>query len=189
MIQTTKSVVQYSQFLGREVVDYRTDHPMGRISGLWIDLSHHEVLGFNCRSGFWDFFPCSYPIGQICILNDQQIAVDPTTELNLHLMSNLFSSNSIISGDHIDLQVQTERGQWVGDVTDYAFDLSSGEIIHYLCTEKSENGLVLRQFHIPIYSIMNAGFGRLLVSDLVMPLVDEEIVEVTIPRQLSTVVV
>ncbi|KAI9134408.1 PRC-barrel domain-containing protein [Acaryochloris sp. CCMEE 5410] len=186
MTNTMESGIQYSQFIGREVVDHSTGHFLGHISGIWIDLNHHEVMGFNCRAGFWDFFPCSYPLGQVCLIDDQQIAVDPTTELNLPLLSNLLSSNSFVSGDHIDLHVWTESGQWIGEVTDYSFDLGSGEIIDYLCTKKSGAGLIQEQFNIPMYSIVNACFGGLLVSDSVMPLVDEEVVDILIPRYLST---
>lgn len=187
MTNTPQYVVQYSYFLGREVLDVNTTKPLGRISEVWVDLADQEVLGFNCRAGFWDFDPCTYPLSQVRMLNDQQIAVDSTMELSPSLMSNLLSGSSVISGDCINHGVWTQRGKWIGDVTDYNFDLRSGEIIHYLCTEKSDTGAIKRQFPVPNYSVVNAGLGWLQVDELVMPLGDIEIEEVLIPNHLSVV--
>lgn len=162
------ATVQHSQFINCPVIDQVTEQSLGRVFEVWINSSNHEVLGFNCRAGFWDLTPRTYPLRQIRMMDDQRIAVEATPDANPTLMLNLKSETSIATGDRIGIGIWTQRGQWLGDVTDYSFDPGSGAIIDYLCIEKSLSGSIQRQFSIAAEAVVDAGLGWLLVSEPVV---------------------
>lgn len=185
MIKAKTSTIQHRHFLGCQIVDHVTAQPLGRVSDIWIDLSNHEVLGFNCRAGFWDLNPRTYPLRQIRQIDDQQMTVEVTPEANPALMMNLQPEISMTTGDRINLDVWTQRGQWLGEVTDYSFDPGSGAISDYSCTDKKRNGAVQQQFKVPASAILDAGCGWLLVSEPVPESTDLKLKEWFLPILLA----
>lgn len=165
MTDTIMTAVWHSSFLGRQVIHAESAQKLGHITELWIDLVHHQVLGFCSRVDRWDRQPQTYRWHQVVITETQQVQVKVSPVNNLCLLQYLEPGTWTAVGDRIELEVLTQAGEWVGQVRDYCFDPETGNITAYLGTAQADLDAGPKRFCLMSDMIADAGRGWLLVNN------------------------
>ncbi|KAI9134405.1 PRC-barrel domain-containing protein [Acaryochloris sp. CCMEE 5410] len=160
-----KPTLQHNTFLGRQVFATQSDHPLGQVTDLWIDLRQHRVLGFSCRAGFWDLCLQTYAWKQIETLDEQRIEVQSSPVVHPTLILSLNAETGMAVRERLDLGVWTQQGDRLGEITDFSFNASTGTIDYYFLAPHTKRDQTPELIYLASSMIVDGGQGWLQVPD------------------------
>lgn len=167
--------VKRSDLIDQLVLDRSTMEELGRVEVLWSYPKVHRVFGFICKSGFLDRRKTAFNLDQIDRLGTNGVLVNSapveTDQERVQQIQTLIGS-----------EVWTDEGNRIGRITDFIFDLKTGNIQQYLLASSGLRGLAGTVYSLYPSQILSLGSTRVMVSaaiaddlDLYQPGLDEKL--------------
>lgn len=131
---TAQQVIKRSDFLNRRAIDRKNVEELGRVDQLLIDPQSHYAIGFTCKSGFlgnkkhWFTWSQVETVGENILVN-----------VNPEIPESQKPESAIAM---IGSEVLTDRGNKVGEVIDYLFDVKTGNVVSYLFKSSGWRGVL-----------------------------------------------
>lgn len=168
--------VRQSQLLDQLVLDRATMDERGRIEVMWCYPKVHRVLGFICKSGRFDRTKLAFNLDQIDKVGENGVLVnsDPV-ETDRDRVQQLETL--------IGCEVWSDEGTKVGRISDYVFQLASGNIRYYLLSSNGLQGLTGKLYALYPSQILGYGRGRVMVSAGIVP--GLELIQVGLDQKLE----
>lgn len=168
--------VRQSQLLDQLVLDRATMDECGRIEVMWCYPKVHRVLGFICKSGRFDRTKLAFNLDQIDKVGENGVLVnsDPV-ETDRDRVQQLETL--------IGCEVWSDEGTKVGRISDYVFQLASGNIRYYLLSSNGLQGLTGKLYALYPSQILGYGRGRVMVSAGIVP--GLELIQVGLDQKLE----
>ena len=168
--------VRQSQLLDQLVLDRATMDECGRIEVMWCYPKVHRVLGFICKSGRFDRTKLAFNLDQIDKVGENGVLVnsDPV-ETDRDRVQQLETL--------IGCEVWSDEGTKVGRISDYVFQLASGNIRYYLLSSNGLQGLTGKLYALYPNQILGYGRGRVMVSAGIVP--GLELIQVGLDQKLE----
>jgi uncharacterized protein YrrD/polyhydroxyalkanoate synthesis regulator phasin len=155
---TQPEVIRQSELLNQLVLQRNTMEELGRIEVLWTYPPSHRVLGFVCKSGFMGVNKAAFKLSQLVALGENGILThSQPEETTAEKVSKLDSV--------IHCEVWSDSGNKIGKVTDFVFNIRSGEITEYLFVSNGLSGITGEVYSLPPRQVLNFGRKRVLVSE------------------------
>lgn len=155
---TEADVVKQSDLLNQLVLDRNNMEELGRVDMLWMYPAAHRVLGFICKSGFLGAKKIVFKLPQIQTLGANSILVhSQPEETDAEKVKQLDSL--------LNCEVWSDAGNKIGRITDYRFQLKTGEITHYLFVSSGWSGITGDIYQLPPGRIISFGRKRVLVPE------------------------
>lgn len=149
-------IVRQSEVLNQTVLDRGSMQELGQIEVLWMYPKVHRVLGFICKSGWLGSKKTAFNLDQLDTIGSNGVLVNSApVETDAEKVKKLESL--------VGSEVWTDRGDQVGRIVDYLFDLETGEIQHYLYVSDGWGGIVGSVYLLPANYILRFGNQRVLV--------------------------
>jgi uncharacterized protein YrrD len=149
-------VIQHSELLNQLVLDRNTMEEIGRVEVIWMYVPAHKVLGFVCKTGFLGNQKFAFNLAQIHTFGAKSILVSSAPqETDADRVNQLESI--------INCEVWSDAGEKLGKITDYRFNLKTGEISEYLLTTGGLSALTDGIYQLPPSKILSIGRRRVLV--------------------------
>jgi uncharacterized protein YrrD len=149
-------IVRQSEVLSQTVLDRDSMQELGQVEVIWMYPKVHRVLGFICKSGWLGSKKTAFNLDQLetigsngVLVNSQPVETDAEKVKKLETL--------------VGCEVWTDRGDQVGKIVDYLFDLETGEIQHYLYVSEGWSGIVGSVYLLPPNYILRFGNQRALV--------------------------
>lgn len=151
-------VVKQSDLLNQLVLDRNNMEELGRVDVLWMYPAAHRVLGFICKSGFLGAKKIVFKLPQIQTLGANSILVhSQPEETDAEKVKQLDSL--------LNCEVWSDAGNKIGRITDYRFQLKTGEITQYLFVSSGWSGITGDIYQLPPNRIISFGRKRVLVPE------------------------
>ncbi|MEP0870302.1 PRC-barrel domain-containing protein [Trichocoleus desertorum AS-A10] len=151
-------VVKQSDLLNQLVLDRNNMEELGRVDMLWMYPAAHRVLGFICKSGFLGAKKIVFKLPQIQTLGTNSILV--------HSQPEETDGEKVKQLDSLlNCEVWSDAGNKVGRITDYRFQLKTGEITQYLFVSSGWSGITGDIYQLPPSRIISFGRKRVLVPE------------------------
>jgi uncharacterized protein YrrD len=151
-------VIKQSDLLNQVVLDRAELREMGQIEVLWTYPKAHRVFGFICKSGWLGSKKTAFNLDQLDAIGSDGILVNSQpVETDVEKVRQLESL--------VNYEVWTDAGDRVGKITDYLFDLLTGEIQHYLYVSNGWGGIVGSVYLLPPNYILRLGNQRAVVPE------------------------
>jgi uncharacterized protein YrrD len=151
-------VVKQSDLLNQLVLDRNNMEELGRVDVLWMYPAAHRVLGFICKSGFLGAKKVVFKLPQIQTLGANSILVhSQPEETDAEKVKQLDSL--------LNCEVWSDAGNKIGRITDYRFQLKTGEITQYLFASSGWSGITGDIYQLPPNRIISFGRKRVLVPE------------------------
>ena len=168
--------IRQSQLLDQLVLDRATMDECGRIEVMWCYPKVHRVLGFICKSGRFDRTKLAFNLDQIDKVGENGVLVnsDPV-ETDRDRVQQLETL--------IGCEVWSDEGTKVGRISDYVFQLASGNIRYYLLSSNGLQGLTGKLYALYPSQILGYGRGRVMVSAGIVP--GLELIQVGLDQKLE----
>ncbi len=168
--------VRQSQLLDQLVLDRASMDECGRIEVMWCYPKVHRVLGFICKSGRFDRTKLAFNLDQIDKVGENGVLVnsDPV-ETDRDRVQQLETL--------IGCEVWSDEGTKVGRISDYVFQLASGNIRYYLLSSNGLQGLTGKLYALYPNQILGYGRGRVMVSAGIVP--GLELIQVGLDQKLE----
>nr|WP_290223863.1 PRC-barrel domain-containing protein [Trichocoleus desertorum] len=155
---TEADVVKQSDLLNQLVLDRNNMEELGRVDTLWMYPAAHRVLGFICKSGFLGAKKIVFKLPQIQTLGANSILVhSQPEETDAEKVKQLDSL--------LNCEVWSDAGNKIGRITDYRFQLKTGEITQYLFVSSGWSGITGDIYQLPPSRIISFGRKRVLVPE------------------------
>jgi uncharacterized protein YrrD len=155
---TEADVVKQSDLLNQLVLDRNNMEELGRVDMLWMYPAAHRVLGFICKSGFLGAKKIVFKLPQIQTLGANSILVhSQPEETDAEKVKQLDSL--------LHCEVWSDAGNKIGRITDYRFQLKTGEITQYLFVSSGWSGITGDIYQLPPGRIISFGRKRVLVPE------------------------
>jgi uncharacterized protein YrrD len=152
------TVIKQSDLLNQVVLDRASMREVGHIEVLWTYPKAHRVFGFICQSGWLGSRKTAFNLDQLeAIGSDGIITNSPPVETDAEKVRQLESL--------VNYEVWTDAGDRVGKISDYTFDLQSGEIQHYLYVSSGWGGIGGSIYMLPPNYILRLGNRRAVVPE------------------------
>ena len=168
--------VRQSQLLDQLVLDRATMDECGRIEVMWCYPKVHRVLGFICKSGRFDRTKWAFNLDQIDKVGENGVLVnsDPveTDRDRVQQLETLMGC-----------EVWSDEGTKIGRISDYVFQLASGNIRYYLLSSNGLQGLTGKLYALYPNQILGYGRGRVMVSAGIVP--GLELIQVGLDQKLE----
>ena len=168
--------VRQSQLLDQLVLDRATMDECGRIEVMWCYPKVHRVLGFICKSGRFDRTKWAFNLDQIDKVGENGVLVnsDPveTDRDRVQQLETLMGC-----------EVWSDEGTKVGRISDYVFQLASGNIRYYLLSSNGLQGLTGKLYALYPNQILSYGRGRVMVSAGIVP--GLELIQIGLDQKLE----
>ncbi|MBE9009537.1 PRC-barrel domain-containing protein [Pseudanabaenaceae cyanobacterium LEGE 13415] len=149
-------IVKQSELLNQTVLDQGSMQEVGQVEVLWMYPKVHRVLGFICKSGWLGKKKTAFNLEQLeaigsngVLVNSEPVETDAEKVRQLETL--------------VGCEVWTDSGDQVGKITDYLFDLETGEIQHYLYVSDGWGGIVGKVYLLPPNYILRYGSRRAMV--------------------------
>ena len=158
----SEEFIRQSQLIDKIVLDRATMDECGRIEVMWCYPKVHRVLGFICKSGSFDRTKMAFNLDQLDKIGENGVLVTSApVETDRDRVQQLESL--------IGCEVWTDEGKRVGRISDYVFQLKSGNIRHYLLASSGLQGLTGKLYSLYPSQILGYGRGRVMVSGGIVP--------------------
>lgn len=155
---TQPAVVKQSDLLNQLVLDRSTMEELGRVEVLWTYPAAHRVFGFICKSGFLGKQKTAFKLPQIHTLGTSSILV--------HSQPEATDSEKVQQLESLlNCEVWSDAGNKIGRITDYLFNLQTGEINYYLFASSGWGGITGSIYQLPPNYILSVGSKRVLVPE------------------------
>jgi len=155
---TQAQLIRQRDLLNQLILDRTTLEELGRVEVLWMYPAVHRVLGFVGKSGFLGATKAAFKLSQIHALGENGILThSPPEATDAEKVRQL---ESFLQHD-----VWSDRGNRIGKITDYLFNLQTGEISYYLYVSNGLMGLVGELYQLPPNYILSTGKKRVLVPE------------------------
>ena len=168
--------VRQSQLIDQLVLDRATMDECGRIEVMWCYPKVHRVLGFICKSGRFDRTKLAFNLDQIDKVGENGVLVnsDPveTDRDRVQQLETLMGC-----------EVWSDEGTKIGRISDYVFQLASGNIRYYLISSNGLQGLTGKLYALYPNQILGYGRGRVMVSAGIVP--GLELIQVGLDQKLE----
>ena len=168
--------IRQSQLLDQLVLDRATMDECGRIEVMWCYPKVHRVLGFICKSGRFDRTKWAFNLDQIDKVGENGVLVnsDPveTDRDRVQQLETLMGC-----------EVWSDEGTKVGRISDYVFQLASGNIRYYLLSSNGLQGLTGKLYALYPNQILSYGRGRVMVSAGIVP--GLELIQIGLDQKLE----
>ncbi|MCU0549187.1 MAG: PRC-barrel domain-containing protein [Leptolyngbya sp. Prado105] len=149
-------IVRQSEMLNQTVLDRDSMQELGQVEVLWMYPKVNRVLGFICKSGWLGSKKTAFNLDQLASIGSNGVLVNSApVETDAEKVKKLESL--------VGSEVWTDRGDQVGKIIDYLFDLETGEIQHYLYVSDGWGGIVGSVYLLPPNYILRFGNQRVLV--------------------------
>lgn len=168
MQTSTEVLIHHSSLLNQHVTDQSASEKLGRVTQIWLDYQKHEVIGLTCQLGLWDNNPCTFSWAQIAAIEAQRILVKAIPTYHLSVTLNLELERMTPVDTHIDHEVWTYTGKYVGTVSNCRIDPHSGVVKDYVLMSNSWRSLTRQRFYLSPNQIIDVGRGWIMVPDTVM---------------------
>lgn len=153
--------VKQSDLLNQLVINRDNMEELGRVEVLWMYAPSHRVLGFICKSGFLGGKKKAFKLSQVSALGTNGIMThSPPEDTDAEKVSQLESV--------IHCEVWSDSGQKIGKVTDYIFNLQTGEIAKYLFVSSNLDVLTGDVYQLFPSQVLGFGSSRVLVPEYVL---------------------
>ena len=168
--------IRQSQLLDQLVLDRVAMDECGRIEVMWCYPKVHRVLGFICKSGRFDRTKLAFNLDQIDKIGENGVLVnsDPV-ETDRDRVQQLETL--------LGCEVWSDEGTKVGRISDYVFQLASGNIRYYLLSSNGLQGLTGKLYALYPSQILGYGRGRVMVSAGIIP--GLELIQVGLDQKLE----
>ncbi|HEY9645421.1 MAG TPA: PRC-barrel domain-containing protein, partial [Chroococcidiopsis sp.] len=145
------TTLQYSDLIGRLVLDRSTADELGHVDQLWLDPGNYRVSGFTCKSGVLGHRRRSFHWSQIASLGAdgilvQSAAVEPAKPDTIAAV--------------IGHEVWTDAGSKAGVVKDYQIAMASGQVLSYLFVSNGWRAILDGLYALPPQAILSIGPKR-----------------------------
>ncbi|NET37343.1 MAG: hypothetical protein F6K19_35850 [Cyanothece sp. SIO1E1] len=151
-------LIKQSELLNQLVLDRSTMEELGRVEVLWMSPQVHRVLGFIGKSGFLGAKKAAFKLIQIDALGAGSILTHGQPEAtDAEKVQQLESP--------IDCEVWNDAGEKIGSITDYIFNLKTGDITQYLLITNRWSRVTGDIYQLPPSQIISVGRKRILVPD------------------------
>lgn len=155
-------IVRQSDLLNQMVLDRNTMTELGRVEVLWAYPQAHRVLGFICKSGLLGMKKSAFKLIQIHILGSNGILTHSQPEATDAERVSLLESL-------LQHEVWTDQGNRIGKITDYVFNLQTGNITHYLLVSSGWGSITGEIYQLAPAQILSFGQKRVLVPEAIVP--------------------
>jgi len=151
-------VVKQSELLNQFVLDRSTMAELGQVEVLWMYPKVHRVLGFICKSGWLGQKKTAFNLDQLDTIGNNGILVNfKPVDTDVEKVRQLDTL--------VNWEVWTDAGDKAGKITDYLFNLRTGEIEHYLFAASDWSGITGSAYLLPSNYVLRIGNRRVLVSE------------------------
>jgi uncharacterized protein YrrD len=154
---TQPEIIKHSDLLNQVVLDLNSLEEMGQIEVLWTYPKAHRVLGFICKSGWLGAKKTAFNLNQLDSVGSSVLVNSKPVETDAGKVRQI---QSLIS-----CEVWTEAGDRAGKITDYLFNLYTGDIQHYLFTSNGWRGVIDSVYLLPPNYILSLGNQRVLIPE------------------------
>lgn len=155
-------LVRQSDLINQMVLDRNTMTELGRVEVLWMYPQAHRVLGFICKSGLLGMKKSAFKLIQLHALGSNGILTHSQPEATDAERVGLLESL-------LQHEVWTDQGNRVGKITDYVFDLKTGNITHYLLVSSGWGSITGEIYQLTPAQILSFGQKRVLVQEAIVP--------------------
>jgi uncharacterized protein YrrD len=154
-------LVKQSDLLNQLVLNRDTMEAVGRVETLWMYAPSHRVLGFVCKAGLLGGKKLAFKLSQVTALGDNGILTHSSPqETDAEKVRQLESV--------VNCEVWSESGEKIGKITDYIFNLRTGEIAQYLFVDSEWNGITGDVYQLFPTQVLSFGHRRVLIPDYVV---------------------
>ncbi len=150
-------IIKHNDLLNQLVLDRTTLQEMGQIEVLWTYPKAHRVLGFICKSGWLGSKKTAFNLDQLDSIGSSVLVNSKPVDTDAEKVRQIQSL--------VNCEVWTDAGDRAGKITDYLFDLYTGEIQHYLFTSNGWRGVIGSVYLLPPNYILSFGNQRVLVPE------------------------
>jgi uncharacterized protein YrrD len=155
---TQAEVVRQSELLHQLVINRDTMEELGRVEVLWIYPPSHRVLGFVCKSGLLSSKKQAFKLSQVSALGTNGVLThSPPEETDADKVSKLETM--------INCEVWSDSGKKIGKITDFIFNLRTGEISKYLLVSSGLGMVTGEIYELFPSQILSIGRRRVLVPE------------------------
>lgn len=135
---------------------------LGRVEVLWMYPQAHRVLGFICKSGLLGLKKSAFKLIQVDALGSNGVLTHSQPEATDAERVKLLESLLL----H---EVWSDRGNRIGKITDYLFNLRTGAITDYLLVSSGWAGITGEVYQLAPEQIFSFGTNRVLVQEAIVP--------------------
>jgi uncharacterized protein YrrD len=155
---TQAEVVRQSELLHQLVINRDSMEELGRVEVVWMYAPSHRVLGFVCKSGLLNSKKKAFKLSQVTTLGTNGVLTHSQPE---ETDANKVSKLETV----INSEVWSDSGKKVGKITDYIFNLKTGEISKYLLVSSGLGGVTGEIYELFPSQILSIGRRRVLVPE------------------------
>ncbi|MEM9007828.1 MAG: hypothetical protein AAGE59_30490 [Cyanobacteria bacterium P01_F01_bin.86] len=156
MAETDATSIRQSELHDRLVIDIETTEELGNLAHFLVDVRHHQVEGFVCRSGFLGRDKTPVMWVQVESVGQDSILVRRSGST----ITARFDAALVIDGQ----AVWTNTGNNVGHLADYCLNLQTGAITRYIFTAPGWQGLKEGLYSFDPAAVVSAGRKRMMVQ-------------------------
>lgn len=157
MATAAAQVLQYTQILGRPMLDRQTVEELGRMDKVVVDAQAQMVTGLVCKSGLLGNTKTTYLWSQIEAIGNDSILVRVAGEAEA-----TSADNAVVP---IGFEMLTDSGNKVGEITDLLFNPDSGSVVGYLYSPSGWKGLMEGTYLLNPIAISSLGDRRMIVLE------------------------
>ncbi|MDB9313681.1 PRC-barrel domain-containing protein [Spirulina sp. CS-785/01] len=154
---TTPNLVLQSQFHDKLILDRQTTEKLGYVDQFWIDPRSHQVQGMISKSGFFNRSKQYFPWSNLVTLGKDSVLVTES-----ETSAEPPKKAEIILGH----EMWTDTGTKAGRITDFLFNVETGEIATYLfINEGWKNTMLGATYLLQPVAISSVGEKRIIVFE------------------------
>lgn len=157
MATSTIQVLRYSEILGRPMLDRQTVEELGQMDTVMVDAQAQAVIGLVCKSGLLGNTKTAYAWGQIEAIGNDSILVRAEGEG--------MAASPDTAVVPIGVEMLTDSGNKIGEITDLLFNADSGSVVGYLYSPSGWKGLMEGTYTLNPVAISSLGDRRMIILE------------------------
>lgn len=155
---TPADEIKQSDLLNQLVLDRNTLDELGHVEVLWLYPQSHRVLGFISKSGFLGTKKAAFKLNQVDALGANGVLT--------HAQPEETDGDKVSQLDSlIGCEIWSDAGNRIGKITDFLFNLKTGDITQYLFVSSGWSGIADDVYQLPPAKIISVGRRRVLVNE------------------------